>query len=71
MAPSAQPGSNLRNRMYKPDGMQAMGDRIRVQTELRRAIARRNQRESVRSRVTPLLLVEDMGIGAEMIDDDL
>ena len=71
MAPSAQPGSNLRNRMYKPDGMQAMGDRIRVQTELRRAIARRNQRESVRSRVTPLLLVEDMGIGAELIDDGL
>lgn len=57
--------------MYKPDGMQAMGDRIRVQTELRRAIARRNQRESVRSRVTPLSLVDDMGFGAEMIDDDL
>ena len=41
MAPAAHPGSNLRNRMYKPDGMQGMGDRIRVQTELRRAIARR------------------------------
>jgi len=43
-----------------------MVDRVRVQTELRQAVARRNQRESIRSRVTPQLI--EYALDAEMID---
>jgi len=66
MAPTAGPHENIRNRVYKPEHGQSMVDRVRVQTELRQAVARRNQRDSVRSRVTPQLI--EYALDAEMID---
>lgn len=66
MAPTYGPHENIRNRIYKPDSGQRMVDKVRVETELRQAVARRKQRDSNRSRVTPQLI--EYAVDAEMID---
>jgi len=66
MAPTVGLHDNIRNRVYKPEHGQSMVDRVRVQTELRQAVARRNQRDSKRSRVTPQFI--EYAVDAEMID---